>query len=116
MYIIKEANYQLDPKKIKNNPIPKDLKKKWMSHGGVDNPEYKEWILKHWLKEVEITKGEKGPVGSTVKAPGGEYIHQRKHDPDKYTDYRTIKKNGKLLRLGKTKDGKWEVQSVLTKE
>jgi len=68
------------------------------------------------LKEVETTKGGRGPIGSTVKAPDGEYIHQRKQDPDKYTDYRTIKKNGKLLRLGKTKDGKWEVQSVLTKE
>jgi hypothetical protein len=70
-----------------------------------------------YLIEVETTKGGKGPVGSYVKAPGGEYVHSRKHDPSDYSEYRTVKKNGKLLRLGKNKStGKWEVQSVLTKE
>lgn len=50
MRIIKEEEFQLDLKKMKANPIPKDLKAKWMRHGGVDNPEYKAWIKKHWAK------------------------------------------------------------------
>jgi hypothetical protein len=67
------------------------------------------------IKEIETTKGGKGPIGSEVKAPNGEYIHKRKSSPSKYTAYRTIKtKTGKLLRLGKTKDGEWKVQSELT--
>lgn len=69
------------------------------------------------IKEVETTKGGKSLIGSHVKAPEGEYIHNRKEDPNNYSEYRTIKKDGKLLRLGKNKStGKWEVQAVLTRE
>jgi hypothetical protein len=67
-----------------------------------------------YIIEIETTKGGKGPIGSEVKALNGDYIHKRQTSPSKYTTYRTIKsKTGKLLRLGKTKGGKWEVQSIL---
>ena len=56
-----------------------------------------------YIIEVEIAKGGKGPIGSEVKAPEGDYVHKRKTDPSKYTAYRTIK----------SKSEKWEVQSVL---
>ena len=36
MHIIKEANYPIDLKKMKANPIPKDLKKKWMKESILD--------------------------------------------------------------------------------
>jgi hypothetical protein len=41
-------SFQIDPKKIRETPIPKDLKAKWMKNGGVNNPEYKKWIKANW--------------------------------------------------------------------
>jgi len=41
-------SFNIDPKKVKENPIPKELKAKWAKSGGVDNPEYKKWIYAHW--------------------------------------------------------------------
>jgi len=64
---------------------------------------------------IEITKGGKGPVGSKVKAPGGDYIHERKAAPDKKAKYFTIQKGGKELRMMKKPGESTEVQSVLTK-
>ena len=49
--LLKEEDIQLDHEKMKKNPIPKDLKSKWKKEGGVDNPEYKQWIKQHWAKE-----------------------------------------------------------------
>lgn len=46
----KPETFQLDTNKIKSNPIPKDLKAKWLKNGGVNNPEYKQWIKEHWAK------------------------------------------------------------------
>jgi hypothetical protein len=43
-------SFSVDPEKIKKNPIPKNLRDKWMKSGGVNNPEYKAWIKKHWEK------------------------------------------------------------------
>jgi hypothetical protein len=40
--------FSLNPKKMKDNPIPKDLKAKWAKAGGINNPEYKKWIWEHW--------------------------------------------------------------------
>jgi len=40
--------FSVSPSKMKANPIPKELKKKWAKSGGVDNPEYKKWIKKNW--------------------------------------------------------------------
>ena len=62
---------------------------------------------------VKITKGGKGPVGSAVKAPGGEYVHHRKAEPEKDASYITVKQGDKLIRIEK-KGGESKVQSVLT--
>lgn len=64
---------------------------------------------------VEVTKGGKGPIGLKVKAPGGEYIHERKAAPNKKARYFTIEKGGKMLRMMKKPGEEAEVQSVLTK-
>lgn len=65
---------------------------------------------------VETTTGGKGPIGSRVKAPGGDYIHERKKAPDKAARYFTITRGGKKLRMMKKKGEPAEVQSVLTPE
>ena len=66
---------------------------------------------------IKITKGGKGPIGSSAKAPKGKYIHKRKASPKKFTKYKTITtKNGNKVRLGwNPKTRKWETQSVLKK-
>jgi len=46
-----KKTFRIDLKKMKENPLPKDLKKKWAREGGVDNPEYQAWIKKHWAQE-----------------------------------------------------------------
>jgi hypothetical protein len=77
-------------------------------------------IIKFKEENVQITKGGKGAVGSSTKAPNGKYVHHRKKSPKKYSKYFTKKtKDGKLLRMGyNISTKKWEVQSVLnpTKE
>lgn len=65
--------------------------------------------------EVTTTKGGKGPIGSKVKAPGGDYIHERKATPNKSARYFTLKRGGKLLRMMQKPGESAEVQSVLTK-
>lgn len=64
---------------------------------------------------VKVTRGGKGPIGSKVKAPGGDYIHERKEAPSKSARYFTIKKGGKVLRMMQKSGEPAEVQSVLTK-
>jgi hypothetical protein len=64
---------------------------------------------------VETIKGGKGPIGSQVKAPGGDFIHERKAAPDKKAEYFTIKKGGNELRMMQKPGQPAEVQSVLTK-
>lgn len=44
--------FPVDLKKMKENPIPKDLENKWKKEGGVGNPEYQKWIKEHWEKEI----------------------------------------------------------------
>lgn len=66
--------------------------------------------------EVTTAPGGKGVIGSKVKAPGGEYVHERKAAPSKKARYFTIERGGKLLRMMQKPGEKTEVQSVLTKE
>jgi hypothetical protein len=49
--ILGEETFSLDINKMKKIKIPKELKKKWMKNGGVDNPEYRVWIKKNWKKD-----------------------------------------------------------------
>jgi hypothetical protein len=46
---VKKGNtFSLNLAKMKANPIPKALKKKFMKSGGINSPAYKAWVKKNW--------------------------------------------------------------------
>jgi hypothetical protein len=44
----KSESFSVSPSKMKANPIPKSLAKKFKKEGGVNSPSYKVWIKKNW--------------------------------------------------------------------
>lgn len=64
---------------------------------------------------IKVTKGGKGPIGSKVKSPNGEYVHERKASPVKNARYFTVKKGNKEIRMMQAPGKKPVVQSVLTR-
>jgi hypothetical protein len=93
--------FSLDVDKMKANPIPPELKKKWMASGGVDNPEYKAWIEKNW-------KSDKSEAWNKTRAEAG-VGEQPKDTP--VPKYKFLEKKAKEHPESLTEDDKKTLQN-----
>lgn len=65
---------------------------------------------------VKTSPRGKGPVGSSRKAPEGEYTRHRKRNPGEFEEgsFRTVEHEGEKMIIGTLKStGKRAVQSIL---